>query len=355
MPSEGSGTVAGVEDQVLATVTGLLPALPDVRASRADRFAQAVHTLAEKRAQKGWPKEGTADMAVFVLVDYPRREGQAHGGTPFADPIAQGTPLLGHLFFSNADASHGHFIPVPTDAGAVVDWLEENELADCPIVTVYRNEKEVVTRRRGVHDSVRRDAIRDREPSATVEQLLEALDLYHRKQVVTPAECPGGVWNRAGRYIPGPEPEKSIQQALRFALNYWFRGVVRAEAEDRTNIGRIDVRLLKKEASGGLAYWVILELKVIKSYTSTGTSVGDSANVEAIVKGVKQAGAYRANRDAEEGMLEVYDLRQDKAADLTTRQEVTVAAAKYSPPPRIDVWAMYGSSEDARNAGEIGC
>ena len=123
--------------------------------------------------------------------------------------------------------------------------------------------------------------------------------------------------------------------------------------EDSTNIGRIDVRLLKESASGGLTYWIILELKVIKTYTSTGTSVGDSANVKAIVKGVNQAGAYRENRGAE-GMLEVYDLRQDKAEALWKRQDVTVAAASYAPPPRIDVWPMYGSAEDARNAGEIG-
>ena len=354
MASEDSGTIAGVDDQELATVTGLMTEVPDGRASRADRFAQAVRTLVEKRAQKGWPKEGAADMAVFVLVDYPRKEGQAHGGTPFADPVAQGTPLLGRLFFASADASHGHFIAVPTDEGAVLDWLEQNELVDRPIVTVYRDAKEMVTRRKGIRDSARSDAIRDKEPSATAQELLEALDLYHRSEVVTPTDCPDGVWNCARRYIPGPEPEKSIQKALRLSLNSWFRGVVRAGTEDTTKIGRIDVRLLKKEASGGLAYWIILELKVIKSYTSTGTSVGDSANVEAIVKGVKQAGAYRANRDAVEGMLEVYDLRQDKAKDLTTRQEVTVAAAKYSPRPRINVWPMYGSAEDARNAGEVG-
>ena len=353
MPSEGSDIIAGVEDEELATVTGLMPALPDVRASRADRFAQAVRTLVERRAQKGWPREGTADMAVFVLVDYPRKEGSAHDGTPFADPMAQGTPLLGRLFLSSADASHGQFIPVPTNAGAILEWLENNGFADRPIVAVYRDAKEMVTRLCGIHDSARRDAIRDKEPTATVGELLKALGLYHRSQVLTPADCPDGVWNCARRYIPGPEPEKSIQKALRFALNFWFRGVVRVGTEDGTNIGRIDVRLLKKGPSGGLTYWIILELKVIKSFTSTETSVGDSTNLKAIVKGVKQAGAYQENRDVK-GMLEVYDLRRDKDDALWKRQEVTTAAESYSPPPKIDIWPMYGSADDARNAGQSG-
>ena len=130
--------------------------------------------------------------------------------------------------------------------------------------------------------------------------------------------------------------------------------MVRVEGEDNTNIGRIDVRLLKTEVSGRLAYWVILELKVIKSFTNTVSTVGDSINVEAIVKGVKQAGSYRANRDAEEGMLEIYDLRQEKSEDLTAREDVSDALAMYSPHPMVHVWRVYGSADEARNAGEIG-
>ena len=356
MAVDGSGEIAGVEDEELAAVTGLVPALPNLRGARADRFAQAIRMLVEKRAQAGWPEEGVADVAIFVLVDYPRKVGRKLGGTPFADPAAQGTPLLGGLFFSSADATHGQFIPIPTDAGSILEWLEDQGLAGCPVVAVYRNAKEMITRRFGIEGSARSDAIRDHEPTATLQELMEALRHYHRSRVVTPTGCPDGVWNpdSADKYIPGPRPEKSIQMDLQLALNFWFRGVIWAEGEDNTNIGRIDVRLLKKEANGGLAYWIILELKVIKSLTNTASKVGNSTNVDAIVKGVKQAGAYRANRNVEEGMLEVYDLRRDKSEDLRGRKEVLHALAKYLPPLKVDVWPVYGSAEDARDAGEIG-
>ena len=357
MSVKGSGKIAGVADEELATVAGLMPALPNVRASRADRFSQEVRMLVEKRAQEGWPVEGTADMAVFVLVDYPRKVGQTHGGTPFADPMAQGTPLLGRLFFSSADATHGQFIQIPTAAAAILEWLEDHGLAGCPMVAVYRNTKEMVTRRFGISDdSARSDAIRDKEPSATVQELMEALKHYHSSRVVTPTGCPDGVWKPycAERYIPGAQPEKSIQKDLQVALNFWFRGVVRAEGEDNTNIGRIDVRLLKKEANKGLTYWIILELKVIKSFTNTESKMNDTTNVKAIVKGVRQAGSYRENREAEEGRLEIYDLRKDKSEDLTAREDVSDALAMYSTPPIIDVWHMYGSPDDARNAGQVG-
>ena len=356
MAAEGSGEIAGVEVEELAAVAGLVPALPNIRAARADRFAQAVRTLVEKRAQKGWPNESAADTAVFVLVDYPRKVGEAHGGKPFADPMAQGTPLLGYVFFSSADATHGQSIPMPTEASAILEWLEDQGLGGCPIVVAYRNTKEMVTRRFGINNSARNDAIRDQEPSATVQELMEALRLYHRRRVVTPTGCPDGVWKPgcAKQYIPGPRPEKSIQSDLEGALSFWFRGVVRVESEDSTNIGRIDVRLLKKEANGRLAYWVILELKVIKSFRNTSSQVNDRDNVEAIVKGVKQAGSYRANREAEKGMLEIYDLRRDKSKDLTAQKAVSAALATYSPPPMIHVWPVYGSAGDARDAGQVG-
>ena len=154
--------------------------------------------------------------------------------------------------------------------------------------------------------------------------------------------------------LPGENPEKSIQYLLVFALNFCFQDVVWAESEDSTNIGRIDVRLLTRGADGGLAYWIILELKVIKSFTNRGSKVNDSSNLAAIVKGVKQAGSYRENRSAQEGMLEIYDLRQDKSGNLTVHEDVSAALSMYCPPPKVDIWPLFGSAEDARNAGYTG-
>ena len=312
--------------------------------------------MVEKRAQEGWPNEATADMSVFVLVAYPRRVGKMHGGQPFADPTAQGIPLLGFMFFSSWDATHGQFIAIPTEANAILEWLDDHGLGHCPMVTVYREKKEMVTRRRGIGGLAETDTIRDQEPSATVGELMRALSHYHRSRVVTPMGCPEGVWKPelAHKYIPGKHPEKSIQADLVIALRFWFRGAVRVEGEDSTNIGRIDVRLLTSQSGRGLSYWTILELKVIKSFTNTLSTVHDSTNVGAIVKGVEQAGSYQANRKAEEARLEIYDLRKKKSENLTARMEVSAALKKFSPPPKVDVWPVFGSAADARKEGQSG-
>ena len=356
MAAEGSGEIEGVNDEELAAVAGLVPELPNVGAAKADRFAQAVRTLVEKRAQAGWPNEGAADLAVFVLVDHPRKVGETHSGTPFVDPMAQGIPLLGYMFFCSPDASHGQLIPMPVKDNEFLEWLEDQQLGACPVVAVYRTSQQMATRRYGVNDHAWNDAIRDKEPLATIEELMAALSHFHERQVLTPMGCPDGVWKpgHAHKYVPGEHPEKSIQSHLEIALNFWFRGVVKAESEDSTTIGRIDLRLLTKGADGRLAYWVILELKVIKSFTNSGSNVSDSSNVDAIVKGIKQAGSYRENRNSDEGMLEIYDLRKDKSEDLMVRESVSAALTMYSPSPRVDVWPMYGTTDHARNAGYSG-
>ena len=356
MTDPAAPPIPGVSDDHVAAVAGQTATLPNLHADRPHRFAQGVRALVEKRARQGWPGEGAEDVAIFALVDYPRDAGRSHNGTPFADPAGQSTPLLGHLFFSTPDATHGQFIPMPSEPNAILEWLEDHGFGDCPIVAVYRNAKLMVTRLLGVHDFAQSDSVRDKEPAATLEQLMDALHHYHRCYVVTPGRCPAGLWKpeSAHLYIPGPRPERSIQTHLQPVLSSWFQGVVRVETEDTTNIGRLDVRLLTPAPDGRLAYWTILELKVVKSFTHTSSHVSDADNIGAIVKGIEQAAAFRANRIAQHGMLEVYDLRKHKSDDLTTHQPVTATRGSFSPPPDVHVWPVYGSAEDARHDRQTG-
>ena len=202
MPAEGLDSILGVDNRQLAAVAGLLPELPNVRAEAADRFSQAVRTLVEKRARNAWPNEGDTDVAVFVMVHHPRQIGEKHRAHPFVDPLAKGDPLLGRLYFANGDASRGRSMPMPTAPDAILEWLADQDLGGCPVVTVYRQSKLMFTRRTGIDDFALEDQIRDRKPSATLPELKEALTYFHRKRLITPASCPKGVWEpgRAQQY-----------------------------------------------------------------------------------------------------------------------------------------------------------
>ena len=360
MQHEVPEAISGTNDDDLAAATRQLPKLPDLRAPDPDRFTRSVRALVETRAQAGWCNEGPDDTAVFVLVQHPRRVGETHGAQRFLDPIAKNDPLLGRLFFANPDASSGLVMEMPvSDPNTILEWLSNNELSDCPVVIVYRNAKMIITRRKGIEDLVTIDAIRDHPSDVTPSELSAALQFFHSNHLLTPGICPVGVWNRgkASKYIPGPQPEKSIQAALGIYLNGKFEGVAKAEYEDKIEIGRIDIRLLvAADNDGPLMYWAILELKIIKSFASTEESdhpseIDRSVNINAIREGIKQASAFQKSRRAVLGSLEIFDLRRNKDDNLLEDQRVVSEKQNVQPIPECRVWPLYGSSKDARDAG----
>jgi hypothetical protein len=339
----------------------MLPKLPNVRAEDPDRFAQAARALVETRAQAGWPAEGEGEVAAFVLVDRPREFAARFTSDAVMDPIATQEPLLGRLFLMNRDCSSGRSLPLPCAAGNLLDWLSENGLGGRPVAVAYRPTSTMTVRRDGVDDLIRPYKIRDHPPVATVDELLEALNHFHLTGLLTPSCCVSGVWEpkRAADHIPGSQPERSIQDALALSLGMWFQGLVRVGIEDRTTIGRIDVRLLKPSAEGPLAYWAIVELKVIKAFANAAgkakaTAVSRTVNIDAIQKGLRQTWAYQSNRESEEGLLEIFDLRQDKSEDLMADGEVVKLLGELAPVPRYAVRPLFGSSDHARLAGFSG-
>jgi len=365
MRRENSQPVAGADDNLLAAVAGILPSLPNLRAEDADRFAQAVRAIVEKRAQEGWPNEKeTEDVSVFVFVERPREFAAKHETRPFLDLIATDKPLLGHLFFASRDASNGQAMKMPVaDTQAILDWINDQGLARHPIVITYRASKTLITRRAGVENGARRDIIRDKAPTTSVEELLEVLDAFHRTDVLTPScPCASGIWepDRESQYIPGPHPETCIQKELVKAMNHRFSGRLRAEAEDKTNIGRIDVRLLRSGQNGGpLAYWAIIELKVLKSFANAAkgcdpSKVEDTKNIDAIAEGIRQAWAFRENREADEGLLEIFDLRKNKTKNLLSHNKIVEVMAKCTPVPTHNIRPLFGTAGDARRAGFTG-
>ena len=353
--------ISGVYHEEIAAVAALFATLPNIQAQPVDRFAQAVRSLVEKRACAKWPNEGTEDVAVFVMVDHPRPIGERHGAQPFADPIATEVPLLGRLFFANRDASTGRVMDIPTEPGAILEWIDENDLSSSPVILVYRQNALMITRPSGTTGLSNHTPIRDSPPVADLPELHKALRHFHMQHVLTPSSCPKGLWEtgHAHHYIPGPRPEATIQSHLTIVLNSWFHGILRAEREDSTNIGRIDVRLLQPGPTGSLNYWAIMELKVIRSFTNANsvaatTPVAPQANEDAIANGIRQAHAYRANRSADESLVEVFDLRQDKRVDLRGSARIQSTLAECPRISSIEVRPVFGSANDARIAGYTG-
>jgi hypothetical protein len=144
---------------------------------------------------------------------------------------------------------------------------------------------------------------------------------------------------------------------MRTFLNGWFRKSVRAECEDTVRAGRIDVRLLVP-GPGGLSYWAIVELKVVKSFVHTPdkavkpAAVTSKQNAESIAEGLRQAHEFGRDRSVP-GYLEVFDMRKDKSGDLQKDPIVVEQFNKLDPKPTLNVRELFGSSSDARKAGAM--
>ena len=143
------------------------------------------------------------------------------------------------------------------------------------MIVVYRSSLKMATRRSGIEDNAYYDRIRNIEPKATMDDLVEALEFFHVRQLTPASLCDWNLGKLIGQrsmYL-GRAPEKAVQESLCIVLSSWFRGIVRVEPEDSISIGRIDVRLLKPSMEEkALTYWAIIELKIIKSFTNA--SVG---------------------------------------------------------------------------------
>lgn len=353
----------GVKDADLRSTTRALLDAPDLRAGRADRFFGQIRLIAEIRAQGGWQNEGLSALSVFVHTPYPRAAANLLSGRPVADLDATNEPILGRLFLMNQDASQGFFVTLSYETpGELLEWLSAQTFGREPTVIVYREAKVIIERMNGAAAEVtRKETIRDQPPAATQEQLIQGLDQFHQQDLITPIICPKGVWLKgaASKYYADKDPERSIQGAMRTFLNAWFRRAVLAECEDNTRAGRIDVRLLIPAVDTGLAYWAVVELKVVKTFVYTANprvkpnTVAPSQNAEAIAEGLRQAHEFADERDCEPGYLEVFDLRKDKGDDLMMHAIVLTQLKELDPAPVVNVRAVFGSATDARKAGAL--
>jgi hypothetical protein len=220
---------------------------------------------------------------------------------------------LGRIYILNFDASQGRSALLISDkAGEVVEWLAEQPFGSGQVIVVYRESLQLIERAGGAQGGTsRQEQIREKPPRVTENELVEALNLFHKREVLTPQMCPP-LWRpkHAGRYHPGSRPEKTIQDKLKTWLGSWWRGYLRPECEDSIDIGRIDIRLLRPEAQGALCYWAVIELKIVKSfrYPEAGDSpsaVSDNENAQEVAKGVEQATAVRLRVRSRSGMASV--------------------------------------------------
>jgi hypothetical protein len=180
-----------------------------------------------------------------------------------------------------------------------------------------------------------------------LERVIEIVDEATKSHLQGPAGG-AGLWTDASRHWPSDQAEKNIQFALKVALHHALPTAVVREEQPQM-VGRLDLEVeepLMEE--GKFIRHAILELKVLRSYRSTGTEVRLSQMRKAVKNGMQQAIAYRQARKARAAALCCFDMRV-KGARKNCFHGVKAPAERQKVELRV--WPIYASAEERREAG----
>lgn len=180
----------------------------------------------------------------------------------------------------------------------------------------------------------------------SLERVIEVVDEATRTHLDGPAGG-AGLWKKASQRWVSDKAEKNIQFALKVALHHALpTAVIREEQPDMA--GRLDLEIEEPLMEDGkFIRHAILELKVLRSFGSTGAAVSETHTRKTVKDGVQQAIAYRKARKARGAALCCFDMRvKDARKDCFRGVKAPARREKLA----LRVWPIYASAEERRKA-----
>lgn len=147
-----------------------------------------------------------------------------------------------------------------------------------------------------------------------LQHIFEVLDVAHAHFLASPRGHRNGgikIWQDASKFWPVDDAEKQIQKIVHVGLQMAFPTCdVRPEQEGTTGRPDLEIHVPSGSRRGPKAARAMLELKVLRSFGSTGDSVSQRKTQEWIEDGVVQAASYRDEHDFPEAALCCFDMRK---------------------------------------------
>ena len=263
----------------------------------------------------------------------------------------------GKLIFTAAHGTGGWTLPLPENsADAAIDLLEANGFGDLPVAVVYPQQRALSCYQDGgISESapIRLD-LPAQVRAVTIAEIFEVLEDIRRNSLLTPQIGPPGFWADAPGYEPGPETERTIQWIVAAQLRSNFRPMI-VDSEQEIALGRIDLVFTNPIPTEELPlHPAVIELKALKSKSNGGAAFSPSKNVKAVIKGMRQAKAYREEKSARYSVLGCFDLRRDKT-DILSAHLCVMARDRYFTDDRVEAFVLpiYGTTDDAQEAAAV--
>jgi hypothetical protein len=340
------------DDLLAATVAKFAGAGDDANQPASVRFLRSVARLIKNSAREASPDTVTTTPAVFLLrpnlpASIERADAEFH---PMLDTAL--APLEGRVWLVSQMASSGYCVRHQSESDAEMFDLINRKFDLGGVTAVVYDPRATPTQIRYYPSGLEEpDVCEVTELSAGIIELgavLAVVDRLYESKLVTPnAQSQAGkLWARASKHYPREQAELTIEMYLETALLAAFPTcTVRTEQSQVT--GRLDVELEERDPQheGQFVRHALLELKVLRTFRSSGAPVPRADAEKRIDEGVDQAFSYREERGVAASALCCFDMRARH-----TGMECFRRVAKKAAELRVTlkVWYLFGSAREYR-------
>ncbi len=281
------------------------------------RFLSGVAKLVKKQLVQASQEGGLKEPAIFLLAP---KISSAHSNLPLKRvPMLDNgkTAVNGRLWFVSPVVVVGHYVAFP-DRGDDENFryiTDDLNLGDVPTIILDPRQDPIEFRfyPNGLSDANSCTLLTVPDPDVSLEKVLDEVSQIYERDLITPdAQGVGGkLWKTPDDYIPMSEAEVRIQSYLKTGLGAKF-STCTIRTEQSSKSGRLDILVeeIDPRNRGIVKVHVLLELKVLRSYWSSGTAVSEKTTLDWIEDGVIQAAFYRDDRYAIAAALCCFDMRE---------------------------------------------
>jgi hypothetical protein len=352
-PDPGSLAALGFsDDELRATAREAIGAGADATVPDEARFCRSVVWLIRKRLHVHGD-QSESNPAVFLLCTAPpTADGQQ---PPLVPMLSTGMePLTGRLWFVSPLCNSGKYHELGTwDDDAEVFRLITDELQLGDVTAIIFDPRpdpaEVRYYPQGLakHDECQR--LYMTVGQLDINDVLEKIGQVHEHSLVTPTALGRGrpVWRDAKKHIVADNAEHVIQGCLQASLQQSYPScTVRTEQPQPS--GRVDLEIEEPEPDDAsrVTRHALLELKVLRSFNSAGTSKSAQTTKNEIDEGVRQAKSYRDEKGTRAAALCCFDMRVTHTGDGCF-SHVRKIAREWNVA--LGVWPLFASAQARRD------
>jgi hypothetical protein len=316
------------------------------------RFVGGVAKLVRRRMAEAAFASDPIRPAIFLLEPNAKK-AQADQDPKRVPMLDNGlTAVTGRLWFVSAVVVSGKYVELEDlDDDALFTIVTETlQLGHVPAV-VFDPRTAIGSIRfypQGIGAPETCDTAAVASADVSVDRVLDVVERVYRETLITPVVQPnaGKLWEDGSKWLPSSQAEDLTQLYLRIGLTTAFPTCT-VRHEQTLMPGRLDLEIEESDPldRSKVTRHAVLELKVLKSFRSSGATVSDDETLEWITSGVRQAASYRDDRGALSAALCCFDMRKsysgqrcfDHVKELATRLTV-----------RLRVWFLFGTSEQFR-------